>query len=327
MKIAFISELTMMGNMSVYRDHNNLRTEFAWMIALDADHYNFVRDQPPSGYDLVIVIIPKGEVFLNAIGIRLGHNHSNPTSGLLHSNFINDLKERNEKVGYVQEGPNWLFNDYSIDDQFAFYARLAEVDIIFAHNSSDKKFYKGMFPGKKINVMRSLMLTDKIGKGHKTEDKTLIGGNFARWYGGFQSFVIANEFENEIWAQDSHAKQIGENQVEGLKHYNRMSWADWIHEISRFKYAVHLMPTVAAGTFSLNCAYWGIPCIGNTHVDTQKACFPDLSVDIDDLEGARDSCIYVKDPQVRAEIKEKAQFQFKKFYSEEAWKKHFYEQI
>jgi len=47
------------------------------------------------------------------------------------------------------------------------------------------------------------------------------------------------------------------------------------------------MPTIAAGTFSLNCAYFGIPCIGNNKVDTQLICHPDLSVDVDDVEKAR----------------------------------------
>ena len=57
--------------------------------------------------------------------------------------------------------------------------------------------------------------------------------------------------------------------------------------LSTFKYAVHLMPTVAAGTFSLNCAYFGIPCIGNELVDTQRLCHPDLSVNVEDVEKAR----------------------------------------
>ena len=67
MKIAFTSELGVAGK--VKRDEPNLRTEFAWMVALDADHYNLIRDPLPQGYDLVIVIIPKGEVFLNAVGV------------------------------------------------------------------------------------------------------------------------------------------------------------------------------------------------------------------------------------------------------------------
>jgi hypothetical protein len=325
MKIAFVSELPQ--RKKVPRDEPNLRTEFAWMVALDADHYNIVRDPLPSGYDLVIVIIPKGELYLNTVGIRMEHDLKNPTSQLLHSNLINDLKVRNTKVGYVQEGPNWLFNDYSIDDQFAFYGQLADADIIFAHNLSDQKFYRGMFPGKQVNIMRTLMLTDNIGKRHETEDKTFIGGNFAKWYGGFQSFVVAQQFGNEIWCQDSHAKQQGEDRIEGLNHYSRMSWIDWIHEISRFKYAVHLMPTVAAGTFSLNCAYWGIPCIGNFKVDTQQICFPDLSVDIDDIASANESCTFIKDASCYSEVSEKAQFQFEKYYSEKAWKKYFDEQI
>ena len=57
--------------------------------------------------------------------------------------------------------------------------------------------------------------------------------------------------------------------------------------LSTFKYAVHLMPTIAAGTFSLNCAYFGIPCIGNKKVDTQRLCHPELSVDVEDVEKAR----------------------------------------
>ena len=47
------------------------------------------------------------------------------------------------------------------------------------------------------------------------------------------------------------------------------------------------MSTVAAGTFSLNCAYFGIPCIGNVNVDTQRICHPHLSVDVYDIEKAR----------------------------------------
>ena len=325
MKIAFVSELPQ--RKKVPRDEPNLRTEFAWMVALDADHYNIVRDPLPSGYDLVIVIIPKGELYLNTVGIRMEHDLKNPTSQLLHSNLISDLKVKNAKVGYVQEGPNWLFNDYSIDDQFAFYGQLADADIIFAHNLSDQKFYKGMFPGKQVNIMRTLMLTDNIGKRHKTEDKTLIGGNFAKWYGGFQSFVVAQNFDNEIWCQDSHAKQFGEDRIEDLNHYSRLSWIDWIHEISKFKYAVHLMPTVAAGTFSLNCAYWGIPCIGNFKVDTQQICFPDLSVDIDDIASAMECTSCLQEPSFYRDVTEKALYQFEKYYSEKAWRAHFDEQI
>jgi hypothetical protein len=45
------------------------------------------------------------------------------------------------------------------------------------------------------------------------QDKVLIGGNFARWYNGFQSYLIASEFNVPIWTQESHAKRVNEEQV------------------------------------------------------------------------------------------------------------------
>jgi len=119
------------------------------------------------------------------------------------------------------------------------------------------------------------------------EDKVIIGGNFARWYGGFQSYIVANEFGCEKWSQDSHAKRELEHNIPDLNHLQRLPWAGWMNVLSTFKYAIHLMPTVAAGTFSLNCAYFGIPCIGNIKVDTQRFCHPDLSVAVDDVSKAR----------------------------------------
>jgi hypothetical protein len=118
------------------------------------------------------------------------------------------------------------------------------------------------------------------------ENKVIIGGNFCRWYGGFESYIIANKFDLPIWTQTSHAMRENENEVENLNHFPRLLWKDWMTELANFKYAVHMMPTVAAGTFSLNCAYFGIPCIGNEKVDTQRQCFPELSIDVADIDNA-----------------------------------------
>ena len=72
-----------------------------------------------------------------------------------------------------------------------------------------------------------------------------------------------------------------------INHLPYMTWVDWIKQIGRYKYGVHLMPTWAAGTFTLNCAYWGIPCIGYKGLDTQEKLHPSLSVDYGDLNSAR----------------------------------------
>ena len=285
MKIAFITEMRFEGKVS--SNHPNMRTEFAWMHALNADH--FYRDNISNikNYDHVFVIIPKGKLSLSAEGIKIG-NQPNPVSDLLNSNIIKNLKEYNKKVHYMQEGPSWWFNDYSIIDQFNFYNSLADCDSIFAHNEHDSKFYKGLFPTKEVNVMPTLLIEDSLKYiTPKPEEKVIIGGNFARWYGGFQSYMVADEFNVEKWTQDSHAKRENEGDITDLNHLPRVLWLDWMKTLSTFKYAIHLMPTIAAGTFSLNCAYFGIPCIGNEKVDTQRICHPDLAVDVDDVEKAR----------------------------------------
>ena len=47
------------------------------------------------------------------------------------------------------------------------------------------------------------------------------------------------------------------------------------------------MRTHAAGTFALNCAYLGIPCIGYKGLDTQEKCHPSLTVELGDLVTAK----------------------------------------
>jgi hypothetical protein len=285
MKIAFISEMNFEGK--IPSNHPNMRTEFAWMYALDATHHSIYNFNNIKDYNHVFIIFPKGTLNLNIVGSKIS-NQPNPNSPLLESNIIGTLKQNNNKVHYIQEGPCWLFNEYEIIDQFNFFNLLSEVDSIFAHNEFDTKFYKGLFPNKPVNVMPTLLIEDLLHDiSPLSEEKVIIGGNFARWYGGFQSYLVADEFGVDKWVQESHAKREHENQIPDLNHLSRLDWINWMKTLSTFKYAVHLMPTIAAGTFSLNCAYFGIPCIGNEKVDTQIICHPELSVDIDDVEKAR----------------------------------------
>ena len=289
MKIAFLTEMGFVGK--VPANHPNMRTEFAWMHALDADHYNihlFGSDKNLINYDHVFIIFPKGKTFLNSEGSKL-IDGVNPVSELLRQPIVEKLKEReNKQVHYIQEGPHWWWNDYEITDQIYFYNFLQSCDSIFTHNESDVPYYKGLFWDKEIRPIGTLMI-DTLIKDivPAKEDKAIIGGNFARWYGGFESYIIAGNFEVPIWAQTSHAMRIGGDSMDNLIHLPRMMWNEWMNVLSTFKYGVHLMPTVAAGTFSLNCAYFGIPCIGNEKVDTQRLCHPELAVDVADMEKAK----------------------------------------
>jgi hypothetical protein len=97
-------------------------------------------------------------------------------------------------------------------------------------------------------------------------------------------------------------------------------WSEWMQNLSTFKYAVHMMPTVAAGTFALNCAYFGIPCIGNQDVDTQLLCHPSLSVAVNDLESARELAIQLRDDkEFYNQCSEMAKDNYEACFSKEIW--------
>jgi hypothetical protein len=241
-------------------------------------------------------------------------------SNLLVLDIISKLKQHNKKVHYVQEGPHWWFNDYEVEDQIYFYNMLSNCDSIFAHNESDVIYYKGLFKDKPVQVIPTLMIESLIKHiNPEPTEKVIIGGNFARWYGGFESYIIAQEFDIPIWGQTSHAMRDNEDQL--FNHLPRVTWIDWMQQLSTFKYAIHLMPTVAAGTFSLNCAYFGIPCIGNNKVDTQRLCHPNLSVDVNDLDTARTLAIRLRDDQeFYNKCSKLALENYKKYYTINTWK-------
>lgn len=318
MKIAFLTEMGFTGKIS--EDHTNMRTEFAWMYALNATHHNIYLFGEISNYDHVFVIFPKGKTFLSSEGSCLIDNATNPVTNLLDSDIISKLKQTNKHVYYVQEGPHWWFNDYEIADQINFFNMLQHVDAIYAHNESDAIYYRGLCKGTEVHVIPTLMI-DTLIKDIKwqPEDKVIIGGNFARWYGGMESFIVASEFNLPIWSQTSHATRKNEGHL--INHLPRVMWDEWMQQLSTFKYAIHLMPTVAAGTFSLNCAYLGIPCIGNKLVDTQRLCYPELSVDVNDLEAARALAIRLRDDvDFYKECSATALENYKKYYNIDIWR-------
>jgi hypothetical protein len=314
MKIAFLSEMGFEGK--IPPNHPNMRTEFAWMHALDADHFNIRNFNNIKGYNKIFIIFPKGRVFLDAAGSKLV-NEPNPVSDILDSNLVEKLKTQNKEVYFVQEGPSWWFTNYEMVDQINFINLIRSSDGIYAHNEYDIKFWKGFTD--EVFILPTLMIEDSI-KDTKwnPQNKTIIGGNFSRWYGGLQSFMVAQEFNNDIWTITSHAQRDQEDQL--INHLPRTMWVDWMKQLSTFKYAVHLMPTIAAGTFSLNCAYFGIPCIGNKKVDTQRLCHPDLSVDVDDIETAKKLAIKLKDPDFYKKCSETAKKQYTKVYNIKSWK-------
>lgn len=307
MKIAFFTEGGYSGK--IPRNHPNIRTELAWMCALEANHYNIHNGVIDDNYDLGICIIPK----------------KNPQFD------VDRIRKNCKQVASMQEGPHWYFQDYPLDKQIWYYNTLQEMDFLFVHNEIDKKYYKGL-TGKECKILPSLMIEDGIDGytlTHKNDRKDIIiGGNFCSWYGGFDSYIVAQEANCPIHIPSMGRKIEGEEQMPNLNHLPYMNWVEWIHTLSRFKYGIHLMRTHAAGTFALNCAYLGIPCIGYEGLDTQEKCHPSLTIELGNLASAKEKLILLeKDKDYYEECSKSAKLNYKKYYYEDkfntTWKKQF----
>lgn len=271
MKIAFVTESGFKGKIT--RNFTNCRTEYAWQIALDADHYPI--NDLPINYDLVIVILPKKNLE-SCLGI------------------IDKLKSGNVKVAVMQEGPHWYFQDYPLQLQIEYINMLVSSNIIFVHNKIDKTYYEGLTNHPDVRIMQSLMIEDCIDPfiidtESDSRKDIIIGGNFTSWYNGMDSFSVATDLADgtdmQIYAPSMGRRIANEEQL--VKHLPYTDWTNWITQLSKFKYAIHLMRTHAAGTFALNCARLSIPCIGYFGLDTQGMCHPNLTVSVGDLFKAK----------------------------------------
>jgi hypothetical protein len=162
-EIAFFSESNFDGK--IPRDFDNMRTEYAWYVGLDAAHH-YVGHLPSMKdhmYDLGIIIIPKTKI-----------------DELMQVDLISQMKRVCKKIGFMQEGPCWYFQDYPMEQQIWFYNTLMEMDVIFAHNQTDVEYYKGLTGKENVFQNKSLIIEDKI-EPHivnpDARDGVIIGGN------------------------------------------------------------------------------------------------------------------------------------------------------
>ena len=256
-------------------DNPNMRNDVSTKYILGAEHYpvfqipQVLQHFGKSYFDFAIVTLPKTNV-----------------DKLLQFDMIGDLKKLSKKVISMQEGPHWFFQDYKMDEQIWWYNILTEFDMLFAHNKKDVNYYKGI-TNKPVHKMPTLMLAERLGIVPRNEwgDVVMIGGNMVRWYGGFDSYVVAQEFDMPIYAPSMGRKIDREDEMD-ITHLPYMTWVEWMNNLRQYHVGVHMMPTHAAGTFTLNCAFHGIPCIGYKGLDTQEELHPLLSVEDGDMAEA-----------------------------------------
>jgi len=313
-KIAFFTEMSGYGK--IQRNHANMKTMEAWICALNAQHIPLMSGYSPNAdssysFDLGIVVVPKN-------WFKLGDE-------LLVNYVENIVKKSCKKIAVMQEGPNYYFQDFDVNKQIWYFQILEMADFLLCHNEYDVDYYKGL-TGKNVYQLQSLMITDNI-KEEAKQEAVMIGGNFCSWYGGFDSWMVAREMQVKMYAPSMGRKQKDENDIiTEVNYLPYLNWNDWMLFLSQMKYGVHLMRTYAAGTFALNCAYLGIPCIGYENLDTQKKLHFSTTVE----EGNIEQAIFlakelVKNKDFYDECSVKARIDYEKNYSEKIFLEKFKE--
>ena len=301
-KIAFFSEGGYTGK--IPRDVP-MRTDQAWVCALDATHHCvFKLNEVKEKYDIGVVIIPKEK--------NREHLASQDYP------LIETIRRHCDKVIIMQEGCHWDWMEDPVKVMVWFYNQLLKADMILCHNDADVKYYRGL-TDKRAMILPTLMIENNIKTAEK-EDRVFIAGNWHLTYRGFDAWVISNEFDLPKYGFKSGKYKEGED-INGINYLPWMDWHTFMHELSKCKYGIQTYQS-SAGQFPLNCAYLGIPCIGYGDVNTQVDLHPYLSVNRGDILRARKLANKLQnDDNFYKKCSEKAKLMYDKLYTEEIFLK------
>ena len=190
--------------------------------------------------------------------------------------------------------------------------------LIFCHNDVDLKYYKGL-TDVRTELLPTVMITDNVLPRTEWGNGVIIGGNWVRDYGGFDSYQVASEITDDITAITTGRMKPEEKDL--FKHLNWMPWSEWINVLSQYNIGVQL-GTAAAGTFNLNCSFHGIPCIAYSNSNTQRILHPKTTVELGDVVGAKEIARKLKNKKFYDECMKDTMNNYEKYYSEEKFLEH-----
>ena len=248
-------------------------------------------------------------------------------SDLYHNyhNVVSLLQEKFDEIYIYQDGEIGWWNQVDTRLQAWWYNQLRASNGILVPNSTDIPFYKGLFPDKEIKVIRSVMTDEGLDKTKfkPQENRTIVTGPLTREYNGFSQVLIAHNADMPIDIPPMGESRMPKDSWEmapnlGINYLNYMSWVDWMYNLSRYKIGYMMSAATASGSFALNFAYLGIPCIGDKRADTQSILFPDLAIDVFDNKKALDLTLKLKkDLDFYIEVSNKAKRLYKKEFTKE----------
>lgn len=300
MKIGFFSEAGYEGK--VPRNHPNMRTDVAWVCALDATHHPIpqLSNLSDNSYDVGVMIIPKKR------------------QPLLNYPLLEQYKRVCKKVTVMQESYYNYWQDSQISEQIWYFNFLIEMDLIFCHNDVDLKYYNGI-TNVRTELLPTVMITDNVIPRQESRKGVIIGGNWVRDYGGFDSYQVALEITDDITAITTGRMKTEEKDL--FKHLDWMYWGEWINVLSQYHVGVQL-GTAAAGTFNLNCSFHGIPCIAYSNSNTQKTLHPNTTVELGDIVQAKKIANRLKDEDFYNKCSQETKRLFEEKYSERVFVNH-----
>ena len=303
MKIGFFSEAGYEGK--VPRNYDNMRTDVAWVCALDATHHPIpkLRSLPNNLYDVGVMILPKNR---------------KPLLDWFPNPVLEEYRRVCKKVTIMQESYYNYWQDSSIEEQIWYFNFITEMDLIFCHNDVDLLYYGGL-TNIRTELLPSVMITDDVVRRSEWSNGVIIGGNWVKDYGGFDSYQVGLEITDDITAVTTGRMKPEEEQI--LKHLPWMMWSEWIKTLSQFNVGVQL-GTASAGTFNLNCSFHGIPCIGYSNVNTQKILHPLTTVEVGDIDNAKHIAKKLKNDKFYKLCMETTLKRYESHYTEKIFVEH-----
>ena len=148
-------------------------------------------------------------------------------------------------------------------------------------------------------------------------NRSIITGPLTREYNGFSQVLIAHQYGLPIDIPPMGESRMPKDSWEmapyiGVNYLPYMSWIDWMYNLNQYEIGYMMTSSTASGSFALNCAYLGIPCIGDKRADTQSILFPDLAIDSFDNRKALELTLKLKkDKLYYKEVVDKAKELYK----------------
>ena len=300
MNIGFFSEAGYEGKVS--RDNPNMRTDVAWVCALGATHHPIYKLHELSDnlYDIGVMILPKKRRMYMDFPL------------------LEEYRRVCKKVTVMQESYYNYWQDSSIEEQIWYFNFITSMDLIFCHNNVDLDYYYGL-TNVRTELMPTVMVTDGIVRRNEWGNGTIIGGNWVKDYGGFDSYQVALKLGNPITALTTGRMKPEESQM--LEHIPWVMWREWIDILSQFNVGVQL-GTAAAGQFQLNTSFHGIPCIGYSNLNTQEILHPLTTVELGDIDTAKHIAEKLTNEKFYKLCMETTQKLFEQHYTEEVFLKN-----